>query len=394
MSTIEIDERTETPAGDSRTPKNSTPKAAPAPVPPPRDKISRSEWGTGVLMVAPAVLLMIVFLVVPFFAAFYFSVTDQRLASPNPTEYVGAEQFDRLLSFEWVTLSPSTDEAGNLLRDDEGNLEYPLRETIRNNPDYPQFDGLREWFSIPRGDDKRTFILVGDLLFIKSLINTIIFAAVIVPVQSAFGLLLALLVNKRVRGVNIFRTIYFMPVVISMVVISLLWRFIYDGDNGLLNAMLNMLTFGLFEGHDWLGSTTTAMPAVMFMSIWQAVGLHMVIWLAGLQTIPGVLYEAAGIDGASTWDKFKHVTWPGLRATRVFILITITIAAFGLFTQVDVMTNGGPLDSTSSVIFYAVRQGWGQQNIAYGSAITLIFFLMVLAVALVQRLLTREQSLT
>jgi ABC-type sugar transport system permease subunit len=156
--------------------------------------------------------------------------------------------------------------------------------------------------------------------------------------------------------------------------------------------MLHWLSFGLFDGADWLGSTSTAMPSVMTMSIWQAVGFHMIIWLAGLQTIPAELYEAAAIDGAGRWSRFKFVTWPGLRATCVFILITITIQALGLFTQIDVMTNGGPLDSTSSLIFYAVQQGFRQQNIAYGSAISLVFFVMVLAVALVQRRLTREAA--
>ena len=343
-------------------------------------------------MIAPALLLLSLFLALPFFAAFYFSTTNQRLASPNPTEFVGTDQFERLLTIEWVTLDPVRDDAGELVRDDAGALQYPVRETIRNNPDAPQFAGLQEWFSIPRGDDQRTFVLVGDRLFMKSLINTILFALVIVPVQSLFGLLLAVLVNQRIRGINIFRSIYFMPVVTSMVVISILWRFIYDAQNGLLNSMLERLTFGAFGGTDWLGNTSTAMPALMGMSIWQAVGLHMIIWLAGLQTIPGELYEAASTDGAGRWAKFRHVTWPGLRATRVFVLVTITIAAFGLFTQVDVMTNGGPLDSTSSVIFYAVRQGWGSQNIAYGSAISVVFFLMVLSVALVQRRLTREKA--
>ena len=106
--------------------------------------------------------------------------------------------------------------------------------------------------------------------------------------------------------------------------------------------MLGGVTFGLFEPIDWLGSTSTALPAVMLMSIWQAVGFHMIIWLTGLQTIPGELYEAADIDGVSKWQQFRFVTWPGLRHTAVFILITITIAAFGLFTQIDVMTQGGP----------------------------------------------------
>ena len=343
------------------------------------------------LMVTPAMLLMTLFLVVPFLAAFYFSFTNQRLVSPNPTEFVGGDQFASLLDFEWVTLSPEVDPAtGQALVDEDGNFEYPLRDTIRNNPDNPQFDGLQEFWSIGRGDNQRTFFLVGDRLFVRSLLNTIYFALIVVPLQSLFGLFLAILINQKVRGINIFRSIYFMPVVTSMVVISILWRFIYDGNNGLLNSTLSWLTLGGFDGRNWLGDTSTAMPAVIGMSIWQAVGFHMIVWLAGLQTIPSVLYEAAAIDGAGTWAQFRNVTWPGLRFTRIFILITITIAAMGLFTQVDVMTNGGPLDSTSTVVFYAIRQGWGQQNIAYGSAISLVFFMLVLTIALVQRWLTRN----
>ena len=119
--------------------------------------------------------------------------------------------------------------------------------------------------------------------------------------------------------------------------------------------------------------------------MWQAVGFQMVIWLAGLQLIPTHLYEAAALDGAGRWAQFKHVTWPGLRNTAVFVFITITIAAFGLFTQIDVMTRGGPLDSTSTVIFQAVEQGFRKQDLAYGSAISVVFFVLVLVVALVQR---------
>ncbi len=346
---------------------------------------------TGMLMVTPAMIFISIFLITPFVAAFYFSFTNQRLVSPNPTEFVGNDQFARLLAFEWVTLSPSLDAAtGDLLRNAEGDLEYPLRETIRNNPDNPQFDGLENFWSVPRGGNERTFFLVGDKLFVRSLLNTFYFALVVVPIQSMFGLGLAILVNQKVRGINLFRSIFFMPVVTSMVVISILWRFIYDGNNGLLNAALGWVTLGGFDGRNWLADPTTALPAVIGMSIWQAVGFHMIIWLAGLQTIPTVLYEASSIDGAGRWDQFKHVTWPGLRSTRIFILVTITIAAMGLFTQVDVMTNGGPLDSTSTVVFYAVRQGWGQQNIAYGSAISLVFFIIVLFIALIQRFLTRK----
>ena len=179
---------------------------------------------------------------------------------------------------------------------------------------------------------------------------------------------------------------------VSMVVVSILWRFIYDGNNGLLNNVLIWLSFGHFEPVDWIGNPSTALGAVMAMSIWQGVGFHMVIWLAGLQTIPTVLYEAAAVEGANAWQQFQYVTWPGLRNTAIFVLITITMAAFGLFTQIDVMTRGGPLDSTTTVIFQAVQRGFGKQDIAYGSAISVFFFIMVLTVALIQRYLTRESE--
>jgi len=185
--------------------------------------------------------------------------------------------------------------------------------------------------------------------------------------------------------------VYFVPVITSMVVISLLWRFLYHPD-GLLNQMIETVTFGHWHGTDWLGNTTTAMPAIMVMSIWQGVGFHMIIWLAGLQTIPAELYEAAALDGASGWSLFRNITWPSLRATRTFILITITIAALSLFTQISVMTQGGPLDSTTSVVFMAVRTGYEQQATGYAAAVSLVYFVLVLAVSGIQRFLTREKD--
>ncbi|WP_287322930.1 sugar ABC transporter permease, partial [Mesorhizobium sp.] len=210
-------------------------------------------------------------------------------------------------------------------------------------------------------------------------------------VQGSLALMLALLINHKVRGINLFRTIYFMPVVVSIVVVSLLWRFIYDGQNGLLNSILQALTFGLFQPVDWLGNPSTALPAVMAMSIWQAVGFHMVIWLAGLQTISPTLYEAAAIEGASKWQTFRYVTWPGLRNTAVLVLVVVTMQGFALFAQIDVMTNGGPLDSTQTLVFQAVERGYGKQDISGGSTISVILFAIVLAISLIQRWLTRER---
>jgi len=282
----------------------------------------------GTLMVSPAMLLLIVFFFIPVGLCFALAFTNARLISPEPATLVGLENFQRLFQ---------------------------------------------------------------DPLFWRSLRNTVYFAVVVVPLQAGFALLLALLVNAKIRGINFFRTLYFVPVVTSIVVVSILWKFMYQSD-GLVNNMLQTLTFNVVQGTDWLSNPTAAMPAIMFMSIWQAVGFHMVIWLSGLQTIPGELYEAAELDGADKWQQFRYVTWPGLKATRTFILVTITIAALSLFAQINVMTQGGPLDATSTVVFQAVRVGYGQQETAYASTISLVFFVLVLAVSLVQRYLTREKG--
>jgi multiple sugar transport system permease protein len=290
-------------------------------------KTERREALTGALMVSPSVLLLIVFFFIPVTLAFVLAFTNARLISPS-IQFVGLDNFTRLFQ---------------------------------------------------------------DPLFWKSLRNTLYFAVVVVPLQSALALLLALLVNIRIRGTNFFRTLYFVPVVTSIVVVSILWQFMYQPD-GLINNMLQSVSFNVIQGADWLNNPGTAMPAIIFMSIWQAVGFHMVIWLSGLQTIAPELYEAADIDGAGPWEKFRYVTWPGLRNTRTFILVTISIAALSLFAQVNIMTNGGPLDATTTVVFQAVRIGYQQQQTAYASAISLVFFLLVLTVSLVQRYLTREKS--
>ena len=353
----------------------------------------RQEVLSGWLMAGPAVILLFAFLIIPFCMAFVLSFTNQRLISPNPTEFVGTRNFARLLTVRVLPVDPVLDETtGEPVLDEEGNFTYPRTRTFtRKDPDYPHLDGLQEWTSLNWGETKWT-LLAGDAVFMKSLINTLTFALFVVPLQGGLALVLAVIINQRTRGINIFRTIYFMPVVVSMVVVSILWRFIYDGNNGLLNNVLIWLSFGHFEPVDWIGNPSTALGAVMAMSIWQGVGFHMVIWLAGLQTIPTVLYEAAAVEGANAWQQFQYVTWPGLRNTAIFVLITITMAAFGLFTQIDVMTRGGPLDSTTTVIFQAVQRGFGKQDIAYGSAISVFFFIMVLTVALIQRYLTRESE--
>jgi multiple sugar transport system permease protein len=299
--------------------------AQPAPSPRRTKRPGQRPVTTAVLMLVPAAVLMLVFLIVPILLTFVLAFTNARLISPTPAKFIAFDNFARLFTSD---------------------------------------------------------------TFWSSLRNTVIFAIVIVPCQSAVALAMALLVNVKMRGVNFFRTIYFLPVVTSIVVVSMLWLFLYQ-PNGLINAMLAKVGV---QGPDWLGNPHTALLAIIVLSIWQACGMHMVIWLSGLQTIPAELYEAADIDGAGTWQKFAHVTWPSLRQTRTFILITITIAAFALFSQVNIMTQGGPLDSTSTLVFQAVRTGFAQQQTGYASAISLVFFVLVLVVSLIQRYLTRDKE--
>lgn len=347
---------------------------------------NRAGWGFAL----PGFGLITLFIVVPFFFAFFLSLTNQRLISPNPTEFVGLDNYRNLLSISVLSIEPEVDATGAIVRDAEGNPKYPrVRTFTRNNPDYPQYAGMREWFRWHSADTAKV-VVATDVVFWKSLRNTLMFVLVVAPAQGTLALGLALLINQKLRGINVYRAIYFMPVVVSIVVVSLLWRFLYS-EAGLLNSILSSLSFGLFEGRDWLGDPDTALGAIKAMSIWQAVGFHMVIWLAGLQTISPTLYEAASIEGASKWQTFRYVTWPGLRNTAVLVLIVITMQAFALFAQIDVMTNGGPLDSTTTVVFQAVERGYGKQDISGGSAISVILFLLVLSISLIQRYLTRER---
>jgi multiple sugar transport system permease protein len=352
-------------------------------------KLTRSN-GAGWAFAMPGVALIGMFIIVPFLFGFWFSLTNQRLVSPNPTEFVGLQNYENLLGLAVITLEPERDANGAVERDDNGEIVYPRVRTITRNAEFSQYQGMREWFRLQTGDNAMV-IVASDVVFMKALVNTFIFVLFIVPLQGGGALLLALLINQKLRGINAFRTIYFMPVVISIVVISLLWRFIYDGSDGLLNNILSALSFGLFQPIDWLGRTDTALGAIIVMSAWQAVGFHMVIWLSGLQTIPPALYEVAAIEGASRWQTFRYVTWPGLRNTAILVLIVITMQAFALFSQINVMTNGGPLDSTQTLVFQAVERGYGKQDISGGSAISVILFFLVLAISLVQRFLTRDR---
>ncbi|MGY4706388.1 carbohydrate ABC transporter permease [Candidatus Bipolaricaulota sp. J31] len=236
--------------------------------------------------------------------------------------------------------------------------------------------------------------LFGDRDFWIAMRNTATFAAVVVPLQSGLALLLAILVNRRIRGINLFRGIYFVPVVITMVVVCVIWYFLLLYPQGLVNALVRVVSMGRLGPYDWLRDPRLAMPTIILISIWQGVGFQMVIYLAGLQGIPRELYEAAVIDGASSWQQFLHVTMPGLRNTHIFVLVTTTILAFKLFTQVEVLTQGGPLGATNTLVRYIFVSGYKELKVGYASAASVILVLAVLLIASIQRkLLTEEREI-
>ncbi len=340
-------------------------------------------WG----MAAPALLALLVFVVAPLLLGSYWSLTDKRLISPLPTHFVGLDNYTTLFGLNLISQSPERDAATNtVVIDESGAVVYPpLRPILRGEP---RFKGYQEWFRVEIAG-QRHVIVARDPTFMHALVNTAVFVLVIVPGQGGLALLLALLVHQRIRGVKAYRSIYFAPVVTSMAVMAVLWTFLYNPGEGLVNRFIETVTFGLSKGVPWLQDPSTSLLAIIILSIWQAVGFQMVIFLAGLQGISEELYDAAKVDGANRWARFRNVTLPGLRNTLIFVIIMTTILAFRLFTQVDVMTKGGPRDSTVTLVFEAVQAGFREQRIGYASAIVVTFFLIVLAIALVQRLLLR-----
>lgn len=283
-------------------------------------------------MLAPALSGLVLFLLIPFVFSLLLSFTDLRLGTPYPVHFVGVLQYRRL---------------------------------------------------------------AADPSVLRALENNLLFAALVTPLQTGFALLLAWLVNRpgwRLSGPV--RAVFFLPVLFPMSLVAVIWRYIYaPGPSGALNWGLGMLSFGLWQPRDFLHDPQWAIPALALLSIWQGVGLQMVLLLGGLQQIPADLYEAAALDGAGPWLRFRWITLPMLRNSLVFTGLMTTILAFRLFDQVQILTQGGPADATTTLMYELVRSAFERQQMGRACALTVLLVLIVVGLTAIQRLALREQKL-
>jgi multiple sugar transport system permease protein len=255
----------------------------------------------------------------------------------------------------------------------------------------PTWIGLKNYARIWRD-------LSNQGVFYLSLRNTAQYAIGTIPIGMALALALALLVNAGLRGISLYRTTYYLPVVTSLVAISMVWMWLYDPSYGLLNYGLDLLsraaTFVLrkevmLPPQAWIGDPGKAMASIVVMSIWRGLGYNMVIYLAGLQGIPQHLYEAARIDGAGRWQQFRSITWPLLKPTTAFILVISVIGASQVFAQVYVMTNGGPNNATTTIVHQIFQNAFSFMKMGYASAMAFVLFGIIFVLSIINLRLLR-----
>ncbi|MFQ6391127.1 carbohydrate ABC transporter permease [Priestia aryabhattai] len=291
-----------------------------------KNKIKWKENVVAYTFLGPALLLLLLFLIIPAIMSVYYAFTDYYLLTPDMRKFVGIDNFINLFK---------------------------------------------------------------DPIFLKSLVNTLKFVVWVIPLQIGAALGLALLLNKQRKANTFFKVAYFSPVVMSLVVISVLWLYLLNPNEGIIN---NVLTYFGVSAQPFLTSPKQAMFTIVFVSAWQGAGFQMLIFLAGLQNIPGDVYEAAQLDGMNKWQRFIYITLPLLKPTSIFIFITTLIGAFKLLVQPMVMTQGGPVNSTMTVVYYIYQTGFTDRMVGYASSIALLFGTIIGLVTLAQRKLVKEED--
>jgi multiple sugar transport system permease protein len=231
--------------------------------------------------------------------------------------------------------------------------------------------------------------MIHDERFVQSVVNTVYFTGASVPLSMIVGLGLALLLNQPIRFRGLFRTAYFLPVVTPFIVSSVLWKWLYNPDFGLFN-------YYLLKAHiidtplAWLSDQNLAMPSVILMAVWAGTGFSMVVYLAGLQAIPEELYESARLDGAGAWARLRYITIPMLRPTTLFLLVIGIIGSLQIFTQIYVMTSGGPVNKTTTMVYYMYKWAFVYFDMGYASTLAFALFLMLLVFTAFQLRLFRQ----
>jgi multiple sugar transport system permease protein len=225
--------------------------------------------------------------------------------------------------------------------------------------------------------------LLADERVRGAIANTLYYTAVTVPLTMGLGLLIALLLNNQIRARGFFRTLFYLPVVTPLVIAAIIWKWVYNGDFGLLNYYL--IQFGIIhEPMLWLSDPNLAMPSVIVTSVWKSVGFSMVVYLAGLQSIPEDYYDAAKVDGADGLRRLKDITIPLLSSTTLFLAIISVLGAFQVFTEIFIMTNGGPLRRTTTIVYHIYQTAFKNFDMGYASAMAFGLFAMMFAFTLVQ----------
>lgn len=333
-------------------------------------KTSHEEMLNGWLFLSPNLLGFLIFFAGPLLLSLYFSFTNSDAF--NPPDWVGFANYARLLNVTIAPLTSPTQAANQAL--DIRVYDELFRFSLLGN----------SW-------------VVGaqDKLFWIALRNTLVFALIAVPLSVIPALLLANILNSDLRGMKFFRAVYFLPSIAAIVGIALVWQWLYNSTIGYINYFITLgvdtinTVFGASIADprvQWLSDRRTALLAVIIMAAWQTVGFNTVLFLAGLQNIPKVLYEAATVDGAGSWAKFWKVTLPLLAPTTFFVLITTSIQAMQVFEQVYILINPpeGPGNSTVTIVLYLYRSGFQNFRQGYASAIAWVLFILIFGLTLLQ----------
>lgn len=253
---------------------------------------------------------------------------------------------------------------------------------------YPFFYSIYASFTTWNGLGVQNFIglenyirLISDEYFHKSLYNTL-FMMLGIPIGLLLSLLLAMGLNRGIPGTTTFRVIYYIPVISSLAAISVLWQWAYNGDYGLVNQFLSI--FGI-DGPNWLQNKGTVKPALIIMAVWKGLGFTMLLYLAALQSVPKMYYEAADLDGANGFQRFIHITWPMVKPVTFFLVITNVIGGAQMFTEINIMTpTGGPEYSSATVVFYIWQKAFNNLQMGYASAMSVVLGAIIFIVTLIQ----------